>query len=201
MGFLTGDKGGFKQLSTQTGGQEQFFNQFLQNLMQQMGGGGQGGQGGQQGNYGQAQSYVQQMLSGRPEAYQNFAAPHMQNFQEQTIPRLAERFAGLGGGMGGGTLGSSGFGQAIGGAGAQLQSSLAGLYAQLQQQAAQQAFGNYNSQSGQALGTRAFENTYQPGTTGAIGGLLQGVGAGTGIALGATGGGALTSAFGKLFKS
>ena len=99
------------------------------------------------------------MLSGSPEAYEKFAAPHLRQFQEQTIPMLAERFAGLGGGLGGGALGSTGFGQAVGGAGAQLQSNLANLYAQLQQQAAQSAFGNYNQLSSLALGLSPFQPT------------------------------------------
>ena len=137
-------------------------------------------QGGVGQNYGAATDYLSQMLSGSPEAYNRFAAPYRTEFQEQTIPRLAERFAGIGGGLGGGALGSSGFGQAIGGAANQFQSNLANLYAQLQQQAAQSAMGQYGGLLGMGLNTRAFENLYQPGSTGLAGGILGGMGQGFG---------------------
>lgn len=67
----------------------------------------------------------------------NFApigAEAQRNFAQQTIPGLAERFGGMGSG---GSLNSSAFGQALGGAGADLQSQLAALqsqYGQNQQQ-------------------------------------------------------------------
>ncbi len=109
----------------------------------------------------------------------------MQNFEQQIIPQLSERFAGLGGGMGGGTMGSSGFGQAVGGAGAQLQAQLAQLHAGLRQQASQQAMGQYNQMAG--LGLQQSQ-AYQPGTLGfggsALAGMSQGVGQGYGQRLG-----------------
>lgn len=172
---LFGNKEQFKQLPTQINQQ----TQFLKNLLEQLGGGGGVGQ-----NYQGANSYLSQMLSGSPEAYQNFAAPHINQFNEQVIPGLGERFAALGGGMGGGAGSSSGFAQALGGAASGLQSNLAGLYAGLQQQAAGQAFNNYSNLSNLGLGTRSFENVYQPGT----GGLLGAIGSGFGQGLGQLGG-------------
>ena len=173
--FMFGNKDKFKQVPTQTNEQQQFLSQ----LFGQLSGGGGVGQ-----NYGASQDYLRQMMSGSPESYERFAAPHKTQFEQQTIPMLAERFAGMGGGMGGGVMGSSGFGQAMGGAGAQFQSNLAGLYAQLQQQAAQQAMGQYGNMSQLGLGTRGFENAYQPGSTGALGGLFSGIGQGMGSGCG-----------------
>ena len=167
---LFGNKEEFKQLPTINPEQQGFLSQMLQQLMG----------GGTQQNFQGATDYNSQMLSGSPEAYQRFAQPHMTQFQEQTIPRLAERFAGLGGGLGGGAMGSSGFAQALGGAGTQFQSNLAGLYAQLQQQAASQAFNQYNTMAGRGLGTQSFENVYQPGTGGILGGAAAGAAGGAG---------------------
>jgi hypothetical protein len=84
-------------------------------------------------------------------------------FQQQTIPGLAERFAAT---MGEGTrLGSSAFGQAIGGAGAQLEEGLGVGRAQFdlgQRQHQQQAFMNMLN-----LGlTPQFESAYRPRTPG-----------------------------------
>lgn len=168
----------FKQISTQTPEQQKFLASIFPQL--------QGGPAGQ--NYGLSQDYLHMMMSGDPQAYQNWAAPYQTQFEQQTIPMLAERFAGMGGGLGGGVMGSSGFGQAIGGAGAQFQSNLAGIYAQLQQQAAQQAISNYFNLANMGLNTRAFETGYQPGSTGMFGniasGIAGGIGQGAGLSMG-----------------
>lgn len=154
--------------------------QLLQSTIGQL----QGGQTGQ--NYGASQNYLQGLLSGDPGIYDRFKAPFVQNFEQQILPRIAEQFAGMGGPFGQG-LGSSGFGQAIGGAGAQLEGNLAGLYANLQNQAAQQSMGQYNNLLGMGLGTQSFQNAYQPGSTGALGafqGISQGIGSGIGQNIG-----------------
>jgi hypothetical protein len=174
MDILFGGKDKVKRLPTQTSEQQEF----LRNILSQLQSGGIGG------NYGKSQEYLSGLLSGSPESYQNFAAPHLTQFNEQTIPRLSERFAGLGGGLGGGALGSSGFAQALGGAGSELQSNLAALYAQLQQQAAGQAMGQYGNLANLGLGTRQFENIYRPGSSGLFGGILSGFGSGFGSGAG-----------------
>lgn len=171
--FLTGRSDKISQLPTQTQGQQDLFNQLLQQL--------QSGQTGQ--NYGLSQDYLSRILSGDQGAYNEFAAPYMQNFEQQIMPRLAERFAGLTGPFGNPGQ-SSGFGQALGGAGAQLQAQLSGLHAGLQQQAAGQAQGQYNQLANQGLGNRSFENVYQPGNLGLLGGLASGAGQGIGSGLG-----------------
>lgn len=139
------------------------------------------GMGGQGGGYGMAQDYYKDILSGNPDAYNQFASPYLQNFEQQIVPRLAERFAGLGGGLGGGALGSSGFGQAIGGAGAQLQAQLAQLHAGLRQNAAQNLTGQYNQLAAYGLNPT---QAYQPGTMGFGGNALASMASGYGQGLG-----------------
>lgn len=174
LGLFSGrKKDQFKQLTNLTPEQQNYLNSTLGQL--------QGGQTGQ--NYDASQNYLQGLLRGDPGIYDRFKAPFVQNFEQQILPRIAEQFAGLGGPFGQG-LGSSGFGQALGGAGAQLEGNLAGLFANLQNQASQQAMGQYNNMAGMGLGTRAFENTYQPGSTGALGGIGAGLGQGLGQGLG-----------------
>ena len=134
-----------KKMPTMTKEQTALMNQMLQML-------GQGGQLGQ--GYGQSLDYQQQLMDPSSEAVNQFAEPYMQQFEQQTVPGLAERFAGMGG-MGGG-LSSSGFGQSLSSAGGNLQNQLAALKAQLGQGAAQNLMGQYGQMSGQALGAQPF---------------------------------------------
>jgi len=69
------------------------------------------------------QNKILQMLGGQLEVpdFETFAAPYKRQFQQETIPGIAERFAGLGG------LSSSGFTQSLGQAGAGLNEKLAAL--------------------------------------------------------------------------
>lgn len=165
------------QQSLLNGGQSQVLEQLLSQL---------GGLGGGGGGLGQALQLLQGYLDPNSQQYQNFENQHMQNFEQQTVPRLAEQFAGLGGGMGGG-LSSSGFGQALGAAGGKLQTDLAAMKSGLGLQAAQGLFGQYNQMANQGLGTRTFENQYQPGSGGLLGGALNaaagGIGQGGGLGL------------------
>lgn len=121
----------------------------------------------QQGGYGDAMSLLQQYLNPQSDIYKNFEAPYMQQFEQQTVPGLAEKFAGLGA-MGGG-LSSSGFGQALGAAGANLQTQLAQMKQQYQRQSIQDLLGQYNQLANRGLNARSFENVYDPGTQGQLG--------------------------------
>lgn len=85
----------------------------------------------------QGSSFLSQLLSNNPEAYQQFEAPYMRQFREQIVPALAERFAGLGAGA----QSSSAFQQALGQSGADLSERLAALRGQIQQNAIPQALG------------------------------------------------------------
>lgn len=185
--FGKGDR--FKQLGTLDPSQQQA----LQGILGQL-----GMMGGQGGAYSGAQNYLSQILSGDPNAFAQFEAPYRQEFESRTVPMLAERFAGLNP-MGGG-LSSSGFSQALGGAGAQLQSQLAGLHGALRQGAAGQALGQFNQLANLGLGTRTFENIYQPGSTGLLGGALSGLGSGAGFGLGMMGGQALPGGISSLMS-
>ena len=153
----------------------------------------------QQGGYGDSMSLLQQYLNPESDVYKNFENPYRQEFEQQTVPGLAERFAGLGA-MGGG-LSSSGFGQALGAAGANLQTQLASMKQQYQRQSINDLLNQYNQLTNTGLNARTFENTYQPGSTGLLGGLGSGIGAGIGTALGGPLGGALGSGIGSLFNS
>lgn len=134
-----------KKVPTMDKGQLALLNQ----LKSMLGPQGQLGQG-----YGGALSYQQQLMDPSSEAVNQFAQPYMDQFNQQTVPGLAERFAGMGA-MGGG-LSSSGFGQSLSSAGGALQNQLAALKAGLGQQAAQSLMGQYGSMSGQVLGAHPF---------------------------------------------
>lgn len=130
----------------------------------------------------QGSSFLQNLLSGSPEATAAFEAPYMRQFNEQTIPELAERFSGLGSG----SQRSSAFQQALGSAGAGLQENLASLRSGLQMQAIPQAFSyaqqpisNYASLANQAF-RPSFENILRPATGGVLGGLFGGASQGLG---------------------
>lgn len=92
--------------------------------------GGQGGQG--------ALGQLQGLLDPNSDIYKNFEKPYMNEFNEKTIPGIAEQFAG---GAHGGALSSSGFGQALSGAGAGLQANLAGKKSEMMMKAISQILG------------------------------------------------------------
>lgn len=187
---LFGSGSQFKQLPTMNQGQQNA----LQGILDQL-----GMLGGQGGSYAGAQNYLSQILGGGPEAFAQFEAPYRQQFEQQTLPGIAERFAGANP-MGGG-LSSSGFGQALGGAGAGLQAQLAGLHGNLRQNATGQALGQFNQLAGLGLGARPFENIRIPGTGGLLGGALSGLGQGFGAGAGIQGGEGLWGLLSRLFGS
>jgi hypothetical protein len=170
--FGSGDK--IKQLPTMTGEQQGL----LSSLLQQLGILGSPG-----GSYQGAQNYLSSLFAPDSDVYNTFEAPYYRQFNEQTIPQLAERFAGLG--AMGGALSSSGFGQALGAAGAGLQENLAALRGQLQQNAVGQSFGQYNQLANMGLNAQPFAYHNRRGSTGfvptALGNALgQYLGAGIG---------------------
>jgi len=156
--FIFGKEGGMEKFETMSPEQKQFLN----SIMQQLGGGGQLGQG-----YGQSLSNLQELLDPTSAAQQRFAQPYMDQFQQQTVPQLAERFAGAG--AQGGALSSSGFGQALGAAGSDLQSQLAQLKSQLQMGAGKDIMSQFSGMASQALGAQPFgyqQKQAQPGLAG-----------------------------------
>ena len=142
------------------------------------------------GGYNQAQQYYNSLLQPGNEAFQNFSAPFMNEFEEQILPGIAERFAGAG------ALSSSGFGQALGGAASGLQAQLAQLFAQLQSQAAGAQTNQYNQLAQSGLNYQPFAYQKKQGSGGMLGPLAVGVG----TALGGPLGGALAGGISSLFN-
>ncbi len=171
--FLNGTPNQLKKIATGTNKQARYGDALLEQLFQLIQQGQspqesqnqqQAGQLQQQGQQGLTESnqYYQDLLKPGNKAFEQFSQPYLNQFQEQTIPGLEERYAGSG------ALSSSGFGQAIGGAKAGLQSQLASLFASLQQQGAQgltsnasQQFGQQNQLANQNYNQQALKNQQQ----------------------------------------
>lgn len=109
-----------------------------------------------------------QSLFSDPEFFKSFEAPLMRQFEEETIPGLANRFAGMGSG---GSLGSTAFRNQLGREGSTLHEKLGALRGGMQQQGANQALqyaqqpaSNYFQQLQQML--QPTQNVYQPGLFG-----------------------------------
>lgn len=119
------------------------------------------------------QQLLQQGIGGLQQQQQFDFAPIAQQareqFSQQTVPSLAERFTALGGQR------SSAFPQALGQAGANLESNLAAQGAQFGMQGQDQQNRFLMSLLGLGL-TPQFENAYKPGTPGLTGALGQGIG-------------------------
>jgi hypothetical protein len=121
--------------------------------------------------YGAGQDWIQRILSNDPEAYADFEKPIMNQFEQQIVPAIAERFGGIAG-----NKGNSGLNNSLAQAGKDLSTNIGGIRAGLQQNAvnqglayAQQPYSN--AQAG--FGVREFENVQQPGTEGLISPLLK----------------------------
>ncbi len=182
--FLTGTPAEYEQVSNLT--PEQMQNQ---GMLEQAAAGRGGG-----GAFGESADYWRDILSNNPEVFAAFEAPEQRRFNEQTIPDLAEQFAG----MGAGGLSSSGFRNAAVGAGTDLSERLAAMRAGLRQNAASSLF-NVGQQSLQPHaqyqqtnpGSQGFLSNIANGIGQAIPGAISGglPGAGMGFAKGALGGG------------
>jgi len=115
-----------------------------------------------------------QSLFNDPEFFQNFEAPLQRQFQEQTVPDLANRFASMGSG---GALGSTGFRNQLAREGSNLSTNIAALRGGMQQQGANQAL-QYAQQPFQnimqmyGIGTTPTNNQWQPAQPGAAANIL-----------------------------
>jgi len=174
LGLFSGGDDEFGELANGTPEQQALHSQILAQAM---------GMNQQGGGYQNAQNYYNRFLGGnQQEAYNQFASPYLQQFNEQILPQIAERFAGAG------ALSSSGFGQSLGGAAAGLQSKLAQLFSDLQGQAASSLTNQYNQLSQTGLNYQPFSRTQKEGSMGFgntfLTGLTGQVGKATGNALG-----------------
>lgn len=100
--------------------------------------------------------------------------PAIQQFQDEILPMLQEKF------IAGNQVGGSGMQRAGAKAATDLQSKLAQLMYEAQNQQKQNKISGVNT----ALGTKSFENIYKPGTEGAVQGFVKGAGQGLGNAAG-----------------
>lgn len=167
LGGLTGSKG--ETGSTYSKGQRQGIDDILQ-AIKGMRGGSQDIT--QQPGYQQGNEWLMSMFND-PEFFKSFEAPLQRQFQEQTVPELANRFASMGSG---GSLGSTGFRNQLAREGSNLGTNIASLRGGMQQQAipqllgySQQPFSNLMSLYQQAL--QPTQNTYQPPSSGFFGGI------------------------------
>jgi hypothetical protein len=182
MSFFTGQPGKFEKVSTlRKGGQEGLFNQLQQSLAAGQRGGGA---------FNEAADYYRNLLGNNTEDFNAFAQPELRRFREQTIPGLAEQFAGFGSGG----LDSSGFRNAAVGAGTDLSERLGAIRAQLRQQAAQGLTG-----LGQLGLQQVDENIYRQGQPGAIEWLAPLIGSAAGTIFGPAGS-AIGSGLGNIAK-
>jgi len=140
---------------------------FLDDLMQKIKGGSNQGDITQNQNYQQGQDWLQSMFNDQ-DFFNQFEAPMQRQFQENTIPDLANRFASMGSG---GSLGSTAFRNQLGREGSNLQTNIAAMRGGMQQQAipqlmgyAQQPTQNWMQQAQTALSPT--QNVYQPGLLG-----------------------------------
>ena len=180
IGGLTGSNA--KQGSTYTKGQRNTIDDVLESI-RGMRGGAQDITQNQ--NYQTGQDWLQSMFND-PQFFDKFEAPLQRQFQEQTVPELANRFAGMGSG---GSTGSTGFRNQLAREGSNLSTNLGALRGGMQQQAipqlaqyAQQPFSNLMNLYQQAL--QPTMNQYTPASSGFGGnigasmfsGLAQGYG-------------------------
>lgn len=157
--------------------------------------------------------YYQNLMSQTPQGYEQFKAPMMSEFQQQTVPFIAEKFAGMG------AQSSSAFNQSMGAAGRTLEERLAALRTGLQTQGAQglqsliapqmgAAMSPYEmlmNRSQMVMGASPFSYfqpaAKQPGAMGQFfggmsGGIGQGIGTGIGSLIGSYFGGPIGGAAG-----
>ncbi len=180
LGGLTGDKA--KQGSTYNKGQRSAIDDILGSI-KGMKGGSQDIQ--QQPGFQQGNDWLMSMFND-PNFFNKFEAPLQRQFQEQTIPDLANRFASMGSG---GSLGSTGFRNQANREAGNLSTNIGALRGGMQQQAipqllgyAQQPFSNLMSLYNQAL--QPTQNQYKPAAPGfggnigssMFGGMAQGFG-------------------------
>lgn len=156
--FLFGTKGKNKKLSTQTPEQEQLLKLMTEGLAS--------GEGPLKDIFGEFD----------PAAFEEgVSKPALKQFQDEILPLLQEKF------ISGNQVLGSGMQRAGAKAGTDLQSRLAQLMYEAQNQQKQNRVQGLNT----ALGTKATENIYKPATEGAVQGFVRGAGEGLGKGAGA----------------
>jgi hypothetical protein len=123
--------------------------------------------------YQQGSEWLTGLMGNSPEFWNKFEAPMMRQFEEETMPGVANRFASQGSG---GSLGSTGFRNQAVREGGNLQTNLAALRGGMQQQGvgqslqyAQQPVSNWMQQLQSIL--QPTQNIYQPPSAGGWGSM------------------------------
>ena len=162
-GALTGGKA--RQGSTYSKGAQKSIDDIFQDIKSMRGQGQQDITQNQ--GYQEGQNWLHSMFND-PDFFKNFEAPLQRQFEEQTVPDLANRFASQGSG---GSLGSTGFRNQLAREGSNLHTNIAALRGGMQQQGvgqqlqyAQQPINNLNSMYQNAL--QPTQNQYQPPSPG-----------------------------------
>lgn len=109
-----------------------------------------------------------------PEFFKSFEAPMQRQFEEETIPGLANRFGAEGSG---GSLGSTGFRNQLAREGSNLSTNIAAMRGGMQQQGVNQALGyaqapfqNYMQMMQSVMNPT--QNMYQPASAGPFGNIM-----------------------------
>lgn len=154
---FTGNKGGSG--STYSKGQKKGIEGIMDQINQMKGGATDITQNQ---NYQEGSDWLSSLFND-PEFFNKFEAPLQRQFQEETVPDLANRFAGMGSG---GAMGSTGFRNQLAREGSNLHTNIAALRGGMQQQGvnqglqyAQQPFSNLMDLYSKAL--TPTKNTYQ----------------------------------------
>ncbi len=186
MGFFTGTPEKRENVSTLRPEQEPLYRQAV-NAGLRPGAGGA---------FGNSADYYRSLLSDENQDINAFVAPEVRRFNEETIPGIAEQFAGLGSGG----LSSSGFRNAAVNAGADLSERIAALRANLRQSGAsglanigQQGLQSYSQNMVTEPGTEGFLSQVAPSVGTAIGSFAGPAGA----AVGNIAGNWLSNSFGQ----
>ncbi len=164
MEYIFGGGGGTRKQKAWSPEQQQFMQQLFSFLS------GSGMQGQTQGF-----DVLRQYMDPNSAAYQqNIEQPIKQQYEQQMLPMLTERFAG---GAQGGALSSSGFGQALSAGQSDLSARLAQLRAQTSMGAAEGVLGNFGGLSSMFMGSSPYNyqgRNSQPGMWAALPGFLRG---------------------------
>ncbi len=143
------------------------------------------------GSFGDSADYYRNLLSDNPADLDAMVAPEMRRFNQQTIPGLAEQFAG----MGSGALDSSGFRNASINAGTDLAERIASIRAGIRERGAQGL-----SNIGQ-IGLQPYSQNMitEQGSQGILPGLASVAGTAAGAYFGGPAGAAIGSQAGNMF--
>ncbi len=174
LGAMGGKEGEFK--STYNPGQLSNIDDINNYIKSQMGGGNQDITQNQ--NYQQGSQWLNDLFND-PEFFKSFEAPLQRQFEEETVPGLANRFASMGSG---GSTGSTAFRNQLGREGSNLSTNIAALRGGMQQQGVNQSLGYaqspiQNLMNMMGIGLQPTQNAYQgpsQGGWGALAGPLAG---------------------------